>query len=406
MKRPTGRRLLRGALLLGVWGVVLAVGLTGVEFFAQKRRGNPHYWEWDRLKIYNRRFYERQQLDFRFWPIPLELFDADKPTPKYLFKPNLKMTWRASRLEPAGPGDQVYRSTNSWGFRGPEFSVVKPPGVIRIVCLGASTTEGINADHETYPHYLQQELNRLLPRRRIEVLNAGHHNQAIEDLLEILRQRVLPLDPDIVLFYEATNDIAWWEFSRRDYSCDPASCLKMAYQGLFTVLYRNSAAVGGIAKRVGWRLPERPLWHKFDDASPKQSAAHYRGVLRRIAEETRGHGSRIVLASFVTLAHEGLTVRREEHPWLFDFITLRRHPFTPGEVDRVYGYFNEIVRDVAREYSAPFVDTAREFPRDPKYFPYDDHHFSAEGNRILAGIFARHLKDKILRPAIPEAGNR
>src|SRR5262249_55658325 len=121
---------------------------------------------------------------------------------RYLFKPNLRMALRGGRFAPARQGERVYWSSNSWRFRGPEFPIEKLQGTIRIVCLGASTTEGSQADDETYPYYLQELLRAMFHGRRIEVINAGHHGQTATDLLAIFRQRVLPLRPDVVIWYE------------------------------------------------------------------------------------------------------------------------------------------------------------------------------------------------------------
>ena len=58
-------------------------------------------------------------------------------------------------------------SINNRGFRGRDISSDKPSGVFRVVTLGASSTFGYrNRDQETYPHYLEQYLNRALEARR------------------------------------------------------------------------------------------------------------------------------------------------------------------------------------------------------------------------------------------------
>ncbi|MGH2374278.1 MAG: SGNH/GDSL hydrolase family protein [bacterium] len=397
LRRPRLRaRLARGAKIGGAWLAILAIGLAGVEVYIRRTRPHPYFYELDHLKVYNRKFYEQRRSYFENWPIPLELFDADTPTPRYLFKPNLRMAVRGRRLEPVRPGEPAYRSTNSWGFRGPEFAVQKPPGLLRIVCLGASTTEGSHGDLETYPRFLQQELNRMYPGTRIEVLNAGHHGQQIADLLEILRLRVLPLDPDVVIFYEAANDIRFNEFSRIDRSCRPRTCLQKGYQGAVAGLHRRSMLVRRVAHAGRVDLPQRPLWHRFDETMPKPAAVHYRSMLRQIARETLDHGSRVVLSSFVTVAREGLVVRRDDNPLLFDHLHNKRYPFTPGELERVHAHYNRVAREVAQEFGIPFVDAAAEFPRDVRYFPYDTIHLNPEGNRLLAGLFARTVGRSVL----------
>jgi len=392
----------------GVWLVLVVVGLVGVELYARNVKGyrlwsvplesrQPYFFELDRLKVYNRRFVEQRRDYFRDWPIPLELFDSDKPTPRYLFKPNLRMAVKNGKLVPAQPGDEIYRTSNSWGFRGPEFSVQKPPGLIRIVCLGASTTEGSQGDLETYPHFLQQELDRAIPGRKVEVLNAGYHGQGIDDLLEILRLRVLPLKPDVILFYEVANNIGWREFLRGDLSCPTGSCGPKVYSGLYALLSRHSAIFALAAQRFGWNEPAPVTpWHEFDESSPKPAAEQFRKVLREIVSESLAGGSRIVLSSFITLAHDGLTVRREDNALLYDYIHKTMSPFTPGEIARIYAYYDRVVHEVAQELRVPFVDTAAEFPREAKYFPFDLIHLSPEGNRVVARILARHLRSNLL----------
>ncbi|MBM4266394.1 MAG: hypothetical protein FJ144_07275 [Deltaproteobacteria bacterium] len=72
-----------------------------------------------------------------------------------------------------GPGGERFDvRINNHGFRGGDFAVAKPPGVIRVVTLGASSTFGYsNRDDETYPHRLEQILNERGGGRRFEVIN-------------------------------------------------------------------------------------------------------------------------------------------------------------------------------------------------------------------------------------------
>lgn len=391
------------------WVAFVLLGILGAELYARRaenylllswklQKQSPYFFELDRLKVWNRRFVEQRREYFRNWPISLELFDADKPEPRYLFKPNLKMTIQRARLEPTRLGERVYRSTNSWGFRGPDFSQAKSPGTIRIVCLGASTTEGSQGDEETYPYYLRQALLQLIPGRTIEVINAGHHGQGIADLLEILRRRVLPLDPDIVIFYEAANNIGWGEFFDDPLPCALGSCWLRGYPRWYAWFYEHSAVFVLYSRRAGWagRVPV-PMDHTFNVSPPKPSALHYREELRKIAQETTRSGARFVLVSFVTLAHRDLTVSYQENPLQFDDLYKRRYPLTADEVRRIYDYYNRIARSVSRELNVPFVDMAREFPRKSRYFPFDSVHFSPEGNKVFAQILAKQLMhDRIL----------
>jgi hypothetical protein len=55
----------------------------------------------------------------------------------------------------------------------------------------------------------------------------------------------------------------------------------------------------------------------------------------------------------------------------------------------------------------PYIDLANEFPKDPRYFPFDTVHFSPEGNYALARLIADGLKKQVLpglvkRPALQQ----
>jgi lysophospholipase L1-like esterase len=378
-----------------IWMLALWLGLGGAEVMCRHLRGyaiwqiplhKTNFIELDRLKVYNRRFYESKREEFGDWPIPIALFDSGLLVPRYLFKPDLRMARVGDRLVPAKPGDVIYWSSNAWGFRGPQFSVAKPPGVIRIVCLGASTTEGSQGDLDTYPHFLQQELIQSLPTLHFEVINAGHHGQTIDDLLEILRSRVLPLDPDIVFFYEVSNNIAFSDFL----APAPARGVRTL---LFNWVSRYSAAFGIVSDYLGW-MTDTP--HRFDSSGPKPSVAHFKEVLAEIVRETKAHRSTIVLSSFVTLAQENLRISARKNPLMFRYIYRQCAPLTPGEIAQVYALFNQQSAAVAREFGVPYADIASSFPREEQFFPFDLIHFSPEGNQLLARLLASFLQAQIL----------
>ena len=96
---------------------------------------------------------------------------------------------------------------NKQGFRGPDFSIDKAPGVIRVVTLGASSTFGYyDRDNETYPYYLEQQLNKNSGEGSYEVLNLGIPHSTSQQIRALFYAEALPLDPDIVTFYEGIND--------------------------------------------------------------------------------------------------------------------------------------------------------------------------------------------------------
>ena len=83
-------------------------------------------------------------------------------------------------------------------------------GTFRIVALGASTTFSAEASSNdavwTAPAY-RRSSRPPIPERPIEVINAAVGGYVADDNLKNLRSRVLPLDPDLVIYYEANNEI-------------------------------------------------------------------------------------------------------------------------------------------------------------------------------------------------------
>src|SRR5688572_15098878 len=127
---------------------------------------------------------------------PMLMYDRDADL--YVPRPGYEME-----------GGRINIKINSLGFRGDEFTREKPPNTIRIVCLGASTTFNteVSSNHATWPHRLQEKLQAAYPGVRIEVINAAVGGYVAADSLKNLRHRVLPLDPDLVIYYEANNEI-------------------------------------------------------------------------------------------------------------------------------------------------------------------------------------------------------
>lgn len=110
---------------------------------------------------------------------------------------------------PDGTG-AVPVTINGEGFRGEEFAVDKPPGTIRILTLGASSTFGYhNADQQTYPFLLERELQASAPPgTTYEVINFAIPHATTDNVIAMLVNEGLRLSPDVVTFYEGANDSA------------------------------------------------------------------------------------------------------------------------------------------------------------------------------------------------------
>src|SRR5438477_2383591 len=108
-------------------------------------------------------------------------------------------------LKPEGRGNQEagnLSSFNNFGFVGRDFAYAKPPGVIRIAALGASTTA------DGYPAMLEEYLNARVAARpnRFEVMNFGQGYWTSAHVLVNFVLSVIDFAPDYVIIHQAAND--------------------------------------------------------------------------------------------------------------------------------------------------------------------------------------------------------
>ena len=118
-----------------------------------------------------------------------------------------------ARAEVVSGGERFVIEINSRGFRTHEFEVPKPPGTVRVVCIGGSTTVAGRTNEETYPAFLEKRLRERYPGLAVEVLDLGVSAVTSEHWLNELHE-VLAFEPDVVVHYEAINDLSWRHLPR------------------------------------------------------------------------------------------------------------------------------------------------------------------------------------------------
>ncbi len=105
-------------------------------------------------------------------------------------------------------------SNNSRGFREREFADRPADGVVRIVNVGDSITEGDGISiGDRLSEMLQQHLNE--KAERFEVINVGHSGHEYPDHIETLKKVLPGMHPDFILLQWFVNDLEGWEKSRR-----------------------------------------------------------------------------------------------------------------------------------------------------------------------------------------------
>ena len=292
-----------------------------------------------------------------------------------------------------------YPSHNSWGWKGKEFQLKKPPGAKRVVCLGESTTYG---GDKPYAESLEGFLNQAnIPA---EVLNAGVPGWTSREVLINFRERVLPLKPDLVLLYVGRNDLIPQAYNgyRPDYSHfrDPHGDFTRSNYRIKNVVRFSRLALLLVDWKPGWfgwdRVAEHPVystvrWENYP--KPPEIVANLRDPRKTDAFRSNVEG-------IVSLAKErGIPVILSTLAFIpqrlkMEFLPIDPMIFEPLRVQLQRN--NQAVREAASELGAHLVD-GEQLLQHPEVFT-DDCHVTDRGDSLRARIFfAGILRDKLLQ---------
>jgi len=134
----------------------------------------------------------------------------------------------------------THYTTNSLGYRSPEFTLEKPDNVYRILILGDSITFGWGVeDNQTFSYLLQQQLNQKYPDKKIEIINAGWHDSYAPDSYYVyLKNEGLALNPDLVILnlfpwndISDLDEMVWQETDERNMPTKIQSTIRAVKRG-------------------------------------------------------------------------------------------------------------------------------------------------------------------------------
>ncbi|RIL03469.1 MAG: hypothetical protein DCC71_15105 [Proteobacteria bacterium] len=294
-------------------------------------------------------------------------------------------------------GESFEVTINAHGFRGEDWSVAKPPGVVRVVTLGASSTFGYHdRDDETYPHYLERDLAEACPARRFEVINLGIPHLDAEQILALFVDEALALDPDVVTFYEGINDAQGGGW-RAPTAPSLASRVRRAVREhlllaalLADLRAKKSFTADEVAAHVGGK------------------AERFLASLAQIREQSRERG--IELAVVTQQAQSGMKTREEMRGLRYgeEVARIRERLASQGEIasGELYLLAHDELMRALRGWSAAngvtLVDgiAALDARRDTMVSWV---HLNAEGNRILSRAIASALLPRVCPGAPPPA---
>lgn len=287
-------------------------------------------------------------------------------------------------------GSQRSVRINQHGFRGAEIELPKPPDVTRIVALGDSTTFGMEAGDDD-AIWVSRLVAELAGRSgsRFDSINAAIPGNRLEDSFRLLKERIAPLQPDIVIVSQVATDIA--AHARRQHgsaasvthSATPLSALLQESSLLVNLVRVNAAAITS-----RW-LPGG----RYDSLDPA-SVDRYRDQLREIVAHCRTRNWQVVLCT----APRSFGDRPDQYALAAS--SLANNPaLSLRGLNAAFDAYNDAIRRVARETNTPLIDLDRDIPRGAEYF-VDAIHFSDAGHRLVGRIAASALQPLIEMQAV------
>ena len=293
--------------------------------------------------------------------------------------------------------DPAYPGHNSLGYRGPEIAIPKPPGTYRIVSMGGSTTYSTGTtEEESYPAFLESILRDEYGYRNIEVINAGVSGYTSWEVLSSFAFRVLELEPDMLIYYGALNDLTVREWLSSDCyrGLNPQRGLN-GQRGLF--VERNaelpaSALFRLVAISLDWMSNPWALDSSFEPSrvqckrDPADSTLEMRLVANSPIYFERNIRNLVTLA----LAHN---VQPLISTWVYNVEADRPHLWRQSIAQH-----NAVTRQVATEMGIPYINLAADFPVDDSYWELDGVHLVAVGTYEQASRYAAFLDDSGLLP--------
>ena len=293
--------------------------------------------------------------------------------------------------------DPAYAGHNALGYRGPEIAIPKPQATYRIVSVGGSTTysTGTSAE-ESYPAVLQSILRDEYGYADVEVINAGVSGYTSWEILSGFAFRTLELEPDMLLYYGAVNDLVVRERLSADCyrGLNPQRGLN-GHRGLF--VERNAALPASAIYRLaaislGWMNNPLALDSSFEPSRvPCQPDPGNVTLDMRLDANTPVYFERNI-RNLMTLALANHT-QPVISSWIYNSEADR-----PQLWRESIAQHNAALRDIAADMAIPYIDLAADFPVNSGFWERDGIHLVAAGAYQQAKRYAAFLHANGLLP--------
>jgi lysophospholipase L1-like esterase len=284
------------------------------------------------------------------------------------------------------------------GFIKPSKKYADPD--LSIVFLGGSTTECMFMEEENRFPYVVGTILERETGRRINSYNGGLSGNNSLHAIDLLVNKVIPLQPRVVVFMENINDLSTLLYEKTYWN-------KNNVRAPIETLVKGKL-IGKMLKEVlipnlneAWRNFTKTVWPHEEDEFAKAHktkltmdqaalAREFAMNLQMFVDICRDRGLTPVLMT------QGNRITAKPDPVVATYIGQYSQDtgVTYQDFKAVYDLFNDTIRQVGQKNGVLVIDLAREVPPDQEHF-YDMVHFNDTGSRLAAKIIAARLQPLI-----------
>ncbi len=324
-----------------------------------------------------------------------------QPDQQYLFYPEPELS---------GMGEMARFTTNNLGFRGDNIEQPKPDDEFRVFMVGGSTTECVYLDDTrsvtaVLESYLDQQLS---DPAKVKVYGAGKSGDRSYDHLAMIGQRIIHLQPDLIIVFCGLNDLTAAIYNADYLHLPQADGARISFADQtkylltsFQLPRRLYYVYKGILKPQTGDDLLTSISFKSDykskvelrksspqtDQPPRTDIAPYSDNLISIVGLAKAHNVRLVLMTQAMTWNSKIDPNVTDWVWgtYKDGVTYRE-----DLMDEAVDTYNDAMREVGIETGIPVFDLALFMPKSLEFF-YDDCHFNIKGAEKAATLLGDFL---------------
>jgi hypothetical protein len=281
-----------------------------------------------------------------------------------------------------------------------------------IFFLGGSTTECEHMDEKNRFPYIVGELLEENLNKKINSFNGGVSGNNSLHSIDILINKVIPLNPDIVVLMHNINDVViliyegsyWNKNSSRSPLLYKTFSLYSFVKELKDLLVPN----------IWWAFKE--LWRTKVSEAIQDEFAERRGQTLKIDSTKFINEFKMNLRMFSNICEARDIVpvlmtqahRFKINPDDIIKIAIENKLGANGieykEFKMIIDRFNETIREVGKEENVLVIDLEKEIPKEKEYM-YDGVHYNDYGSRYASEIISQKLSNLIQMNSVPNKNN-